>query len=336
MEYKIELDSKAETPIYLQIVSEIERLVDEDVLKQGSQLPAINELHKYLNVGRVTVVNAYNELKKRRIISSTQGKGFYISGKIQKGKKKVFLLFDALNDYKEILYTSFVTALGKEYIVDVFFHYYNKKQFKRFIEDNINDYDHYVVLPHFNTDVGSILACVPKDKLLLMDSSVSSLTDGYAAIYQNFEKDVYQCLQDATHLFSKYKSVNLLKEVGFQFIPDGIISGFCKYCEENELNYKIVENFSYKQIQKHEAYLAISNSSLITLIQYANENNWEAGSDLGIITYDDTPLKSILQGGITVITTDFNYMGKMAARMIKERIYSAIENPSRLIIRKSL
>ena len=44
--------------------------------------------------------------------------------------------------------------------------------------------------------------------------------------------------------------------------------------------------------------------------------NLTLAKDIGVISYNDTLLKEIVEGGITTITTDFNVMGKRLAEMI--------------------
>jgi DNA-binding LacI/PurR family transcriptional regulator len=60
------------------------------------------------------------------------------------------------------------------------------------------------------------------------------------------------------------------------------------------------------------------------------------GSDYGIISYNDTPLKKIVANGITTISTDFTAMGSILAEMILTNKKNQIENKSQLIVRSSL
>ena len=39
---------------------------------------------------------------------------------------------------------------------------------------------------------------------------------------------------------------------------------------------------------------------------------------IGIISYNETPLKKVVENGITTISTDFKAMGKLLANMILE------------------
>jgi DNA-binding LacI/PurR family transcriptional regulator len=57
---------------------------------------------------------------------------------------------------------------------------------------------------------------------------------------------------------------------------------------------------------------------------------------VGIISYNDSPLKEILLDGITVMTTDHVKMGQTAAKFILDNSKEKIKNPFVLIKRKSL
>jgi DNA-binding LacI/PurR family transcriptional regulator len=60
------------------------------------------------------------------------------------------------------------------------------------------------------------------------------------------------------------------------------------------------------------------------------------GVDFGIISYNDIPLKKVVENGITTISTNFKIMGKTLAEMVLNSQKEQIENPSKLIIRNSL
>jgi len=60
------------------------------------------------------------------------------------------------------------------------------------------------------------------------------------------------------------------------------------------------------------------------------------GQDIGIISYNDTPLKKVVTDGITTISTDFKEMGRILAELILNHKKEQIENKSSLIVRGSL
>jgi DNA-binding LacI/PurR family transcriptional regulator len=90
------------------------------------------------------------------------------------------------------------------------------------------------------------------------------------------------------------------------------------------------------EIHSKEAYIVIEESDLSNLIKKSRSNHLQIGRDVGIISYNDSPLKEILLDGITVVTTDHNKMGETAARMILENSKEKIKNPFVLIRRGSL
>jgi DNA-binding transcriptional regulator YhcF (GntR family) len=336
MQLNLEINEFSSVPKYLQIVEGITRYLQDNSAKRGSRLPTINELSSELGVGRVTIVNAYDVLKKQGIIDATHGKGYYVKNPMAGGQKRVFLLFDAMNGYKEVLYRSFIQELGNKYQISIFFYYYNYQEFCRLIEASIGHYDHYVVLPHFNFDVSRPLLHISRDRLLLMDKEIDTLKDGYAAVFQNFYKDTFNALESGLPLIKKYNKINLVLQKQFQFIPTGIIRGFADFCKKHELAHELINNLTPAIIRKDETYFVISDLDLINVVRYIKDHVLVLGRDIGLISFDDTPLKTVLADGITTISTDFALMGKTAARMIKKRIVERVENPSGLIIRNSL
>jgi len=74
----------------------------------------------------------------------------------------------------------------------------------------------------------------------------------------------------------------------------------------------------------------------VNLIKICRSKKLMVGKDVGIISYNETPLKEILLNGITVLSTDHAKMGESAARLILENRKEKIKNPFSLLIRKSL
>ncbi len=75
---RIRLDFRADDPIFLQIVRQIEALVSEGILKPGDQLPTVRELAIELRINFSTVARAYRILDEQRLISTQRGRGTYI------------------------------------------------------------------------------------------------------------------------------------------------------------------------------------------------------------------------------------------------------------------
>ncbi len=74
----IRLDFRSQEPIYLQIVRQVEKLVQDGALKPGDQLPTVRQMAIDLRINFSTVARAYNILDERRLISTQRGRGTYI------------------------------------------------------------------------------------------------------------------------------------------------------------------------------------------------------------------------------------------------------------------
>lgn len=75
----INLDYQSRTPIYEQIICEIERYVSLGILKPKEQLMSIREMATTLGINPNTVKKAYSELENKGVIVTISTKGTFIS-----------------------------------------------------------------------------------------------------------------------------------------------------------------------------------------------------------------------------------------------------------------
>ena len=75
----IVIDYQSRTPIYEQIVLEIERYIVLGVYKPKQQIESIRELATSLGINPNTVKKAYDELERRGTIITISTKGTFIS-----------------------------------------------------------------------------------------------------------------------------------------------------------------------------------------------------------------------------------------------------------------
>ena len=85
---------------------------------------------------------------------------------------------------------------------------------------------------------------------------------------------------------------------------------------------------------KGTAYIVIADDDLAILVKKIRKSNYQTGKDIGIISFNETELKELLD--ITVISTDFVKMGHTAANLILNKKIRQIKNPFKIIIRGSL
>ena len=75
----ISLDYQSRTPIYEQIIKEVERYVALNILKPNEQIPSIRELATNLGINPNTVKKAYTELEQKGVIYVISTKGTFIA-----------------------------------------------------------------------------------------------------------------------------------------------------------------------------------------------------------------------------------------------------------------
>ena len=321
------------TPKYKQIVNSVESAIAQGELKKGDQLPSLNTIRKAQNVSRDTVIMAFNELKARGIVESVVGKGYYVSSESTALKQRVFLLFDEFNSFKEDLYNAFINELGDNIQVDIFFHHFNFDVFSKLISDNIGDYGYYVIMPANLEGTKSIIDRLPSEKVFILDQTHEEL-DAFPAVYQNFEKDIYNGLSKCKHLVQNYDKAILVYSESKQ--PKGILSGFTQFCENLKMPFEVIDSVTKRELSKGDLFVLLEDKSLIRIIKSMKSLGLQLAKDIGVISFNDTLLKEVLEGGITTISTDFNAMGQQLALMLLNKESIKIENPNHVIIRKSL
>ena len=85
-----------------------------------------------------------------------------------------------------------------------------------------------------------------------------------------------------------------------------------------------------------QVYFVITESDLVKVLKGCRQAGLNLGKDLGIVAYNDTPMKEIAGNGITVISVDFSEMGRHAAEFVRTRNKIRKILPTRLILRTSV
>jgi DNA-binding transcriptional MocR family regulator len=75
----VSLDRDGEEPIYRQLIRHIKMQIESGTLPPGTRLPASRELAQQLNISRISVVNAYAELRAEGYLSAHAGRGTFVS-----------------------------------------------------------------------------------------------------------------------------------------------------------------------------------------------------------------------------------------------------------------
>lgn len=316
----IEIDPYSATPKYTQLASSILTAVESGILQKDDLLPSINELSASLEISRDTAEKGYRHLKRLGVLDSVPGKGFFITAKVQKKRHKILLLFNKLSAHKKFIYDGFVAALDPESQIDFYIYNNDFNLFKKILLERLDQYSYYVLITHFlegDPPVQELVEKIPKHKLIMLDKKMPFMEKdmGYSAVYERFEEDIYGALHSVNHRLKKYQRLVLIFP-DKSYYPQEIIAGFKKYCEQSHIDYAIVPDTKSIPVQSGDVYITVMEDDLVKLIEIVKDRQLELGKDIGVISYNETPIKRIILSGITTISTDFIDMGKQAAALI--------------------
>jgi len=330
----IQFGENPSVPKYRQIVDAIQQKIKTGELKKGDKIPSLNTLCKQYGLSQDTVLTAYNELKSKGNITSQVGKGYFIQSENTDYKHKVLLVFDRLTSYKEELYDSFKETLKKVGSEQIFFHHNNLKMFQTIIEGANGDYSEYVIMPVDHADAIPIIGKLPSNKVYILDQGRKQFKKTYPYVCQDFEKDIYRILTENEDIVRKYTRMVLVIRDQKSHFKD-IANGFLGFCRQRMIQSDVVGNIQLFDIKAGDGFIVADDRDLEFLVLHCVEKQYILGKDLGIISYNEAPLKRIVASGITTITTDFAKMGRSMALMILNGKKEKIDNPFQLIVRNS-
>jgi len=334
----IHLDDHSATPKYQQLANSIINAIDNGRIGKDSIMPSINELSFEFQISRDTAEKGYKHLKSIGILGSVPGKGFYIKSTEVSQKVRIFLLFNKLSAHKKIIYDSIVTALAGLGSIDFYIYNNDFALFRNLLLSKQDQYTHYVIIPHFNEGgehASEIINKIDKNKLILLDKLVPGVEGKYGAVYENFEQDIYQALEQALPRLAKYQTLKIIFPEQSYF-PKEILKGFYQFCTQYAFGYHVVHSIEDEPINEGEVFINLMENDLVILIERILSQKLKVGKDVGVISYNETPLKKIILDGITTISSDFQMMGEKTAQLILERSTQHIEIPFYLTLRSSL
>jgi DNA-binding transcriptional regulator YhcF (GntR family) len=335
-----EIDANRRTPKYMQIVNSVTKAIKQGKYRKGDKIFSINELSNECFLSRDTVQKAYDLLEKERIIEAVRGKGFYINRTDIVVPWRVLLVFNKISNYKKMIYDAFVQTMGNKATVNLKIHHGNSRIFEDIIHSDLGEYDYYVIMPHFNEQLHKareVMQQIPPEQLVIIDKDLP-FNSGieYRAVYQDFEHDIMDALESGLETLRKYKKLIYVQSNTSSHRAE-IMNGFCNFCRQYNFAYQVVRYMGPdEQVHPGEAYIVIEDTDLVNLIKSCAAKKLKVGKQVGIISYNESPLKEILLDGISVISTDHYKMGESAARLILEQKKEKIKNPFSLTMRRSL
>lgn len=334
----IQINNFSSTPKYIQLVDAVIDGIKRNFLTKGDVLPSINELSFYLDVSRDTVEKGYNQLKNQGVISSAPGKSYFVATTDVLKKQKIALFLNKLSAHKKIVYDAFAKELGDQGSLDLFVYNSDISHLRRLLLNLTKDYDRYVVFPHFKEGRDralEVLSLIPVEKLLLLGRHIEGISAGVDAVYENYEKDIYEALEEFIEPLARYKILKLVFPDNSDY-PKAIIKGFYKICNQYAFEHVLVGNLKKVFIKSGDCYITLTEDDLKVVLEKSIKKNLIIGTDVGVISYNETPLKKFILNGITTISTDFELMGKYAAQLIVNNEKKQVAIPFYATIRPSI
>jgi len=329
----IHINPNSGIPKYKQLIQAVEESIAKGELQRGDRLPSINKVCLAFKMSRDTVLLAYDNLKKRGVVYAIPGKGYYIKSTEFSFEQRFFVLFDEFNAFKEDVYTSFLEEVAGRAQIDIYFHHFNIAMFRKLIHEAQGHYSKYIIMPTNLIGAAEIIKTLPQHEVYILDQTNEELKE-YSAIYQDFVESMYQALTTLRPRLAHYHKLVLIFP-GFKE-PLGMVEGFVKFCQEYAFTHEIWNHYDEQVLFSGEVFVVPNDRHLVAIIDQAQRQGLQLGKEVGLISYNETPLKKVVHQGITTISTDFKAMGKTLAQMVLKQQKAQIVNPSGVMIRNSL
>ncbi|HYW97189.1 MAG TPA: GntR family transcriptional regulator [Bacteroidales bacterium] len=328
--FSIHINKSSRVPRYRQIVDAVTAAISMGDLKKGDILPSVNQVMTDSGLSRDTVVKAYDELKQRGIVEAVRNKGFFVKGE----GSRILLFFDTYSAFKKGLYDSFREVLPASYEIDMMFHHYNFRVFEGLLLNSLGKYNFWVVMSFENRQVKRVLNRLDPAKVLILDVK-HNVPENLPYIVQNFDTAFYSSLESGLQKFRHYRELLFICPPELHH-PAESKDAFLSFCADYNIHGRVLDHLEKDQVEPGKAYIVVSDSDLVKIVEKSRDENLVPGRDIGLVSYNDSPVKKIIGNGISVISTNFEDMGHRAARFVMNRTFVQEVVPTRLILRSSL
>lgn len=318
VKYLREVDFNSRLPKYRQVILAITRDVRKAILRPGDKIPSINEASSECYLSRDTVEKAYKELSRRGVIRSVPGKGFFVSETVFENPLRILLVFDRLDDSRWKLYHALNQCLGEAELTMMSYEH-NYRMLTLSLQEHQDDFDFFIVIPHFfayQDDLRKAFTSVAPERLIVLTHAVDGLDDQTSQF--TFDRRVAweQALKEAEERLVKYKRMVLYFPEDFSF-PQEILEAVEAFCESSQMPLKVQQDWDPRKVQTGDVCLVLEDETLSSLLELTGERELQPGKDIGIVSFDDNPLKEALAGGIATLGYDYLEIAELTATRIE-------------------
>lgn len=327
-EFTIKIQSDSSVPKFQQLIDLVVDAVSRGQLSPGDILPSVNQIFNNTGLARGTIVKALDELKRRGIVESVPNKGYFVA----RENPRVLLLLDTLRPFKQVIYDGIRENLPDNVELNMYFHHYNIRLMEEILLGGAGRYSAFIVMGYEHPGISSILSKLDPNKLVIFDYFNPSWGN-YSSVVQEFESSLYENLKTAVNKFKKYKSLVFVCPDSANHPPEAKIA-FSSFCKDHGIDGIISDNPG--EDIKNKAFLVVDDKHLIEIVKRTRESGLKTGRDVGIVSFNDYPMKEVLEGGISVISPNFHEMAKQISLCLNKREKNCSLVSPRLILRNSL
>ena len=340
--FRISLDKNNKIPFYRQIYIQMADAIRDHSLSPGQILPSMNELADSLGISRETVKKAYVQLRRDKLVVSSQGIGFFVSDDIKDHQPNILVILDNQSIYKQIILQSIQDSINGKAHLAFLLHNQNLDVFEYYLNTYLDSYDFYIISPHFGRDKLSqgravkLLRKIPNQKLIMIDHWLKDVPGNYGAVYQDFGNDVYSGLSEVKEELIRCGVLKVVIMPNSMY-GDVILESIKAFTREYGIKLSVYRSVP-DVFDKGDVVLMLNsepNTELTIIAHNILKSGLSIGTDIRLISYNEFPLNEVIMGGLTTISTDFAKMGRLAAGMALSGNLSKKHNDFRMTRRQS-
>lgn len=326
------IQADSSVPKYQQIADRVVQRVKTHTLRKGDPLPSINQMCKEEGVSRDTVVKAYEHLKRLKLVDAVHGKGVFIARETLAQPKTVLLILDEMSMYKADVADALRDALGGGYYVETFAYNHNIAHLTLFLDAIRTPYDALAFIPPCYTTAPKVTTMLADKayRVFFLDRAPDKT---FPSVTQDFAKGTYDALCEYEARFTRYARARLLVPSMRSAIIGAIERGMKRFAKKAG---QAFSRSSTPTLEKDTWHLVIDDTTLIESVKYAKREGIVLGRDAGLLSYNEMPFKDVVDKGVSVISCDFNSMGRTLAAFIQKERTDAVVIPTRIIMRQTL
>lgn len=112
-----QIDVLSRTPVYEQLIGQLEKYLLSDILRPGDKLPSVRQLSTTLGVNPNTIAKAFTIMEQRGLTISVQGRGVFISQDAAELMRQKFRSKE--NEIRDITKELKLSGMGLREIIEV-------------------------------------------------------------------------------------------------------------------------------------------------------------------------------------------------------------------------